>query len=432
MTQLPPANRRLPLFRPEAMQATQSQWLGSIQVTNPPSFGYMTAGAVALAAMLAAFAAWGEVTRKSVVQGVLLPAGGLINVSAPQAGTVAEILVREGDVVRAGQAIVRLVSERVTSAGDAGAVQAQAIAARRASLDSERRLVEQSMALRQDVAARRQQSLAAEERQLAAELEMHQLRMQLAQRTVARNQQLARDGFVSPSQVQQREEELLDLQLRERTARRTLQAVQRDLQATSAEIRALSNQAQTSLTQIDRALAALTQEAAETYGRQGVVVTAPLDGRITTVLLNKGQTAQSAQTLVSLVPTSHERGQDGASELQAHLFAPSRTSGFIRPGQMVWLRYDAFPYQKFGMARAEVIAISHSPIAATDAPMARPTNEPVFRITARLPAQHLVAYGRNMPLAAGMRLEADVQHESRRIWEWLLEPVMAVARPSSS
>ncbi len=424
-----PAVTRPPLFRPEVLQAAQSQWLGSIRVGRPPGFMLVTCGALALAGALAAFAAWGEVTRKATVHGMLLPAGGLINVSAPQAGVVADVLVSEGTLVQAGQPLMRLVSERITAAGDASAIQTQALQARRASLETERRLTEQSLTQRLDSAAQRQQSLQAEERQAMAELETHHLRLQLAQKTLERHQQLARDGFVAAAQVQQREEELLDLQLRERNAQRNLQALQRDLQSVHADRQALATQAQTALAQIDRNLAALREEAADAEGRHGVVITAPQAGRISALLLASGQAVQPAQTVLSLVPATQAAAPAAdAAELQAHLFAPSRTFGFVRPGQTVWLRYAAFPYQKFGMARGEVIAISRSPIAPADLPVAAQATEPMFRITARLPAQHLMAYGQPTPLAAGMRLDADIQQDRRRVWEWLLEPVLAIAR----
>ena len=47
-----------------------------------------------------------------------------------------------------------------------------------------------------------------------------------------------------------------------------------------------------------------------------------------------------ASALASLVPAG--------AQLQAHLYAPSSAVGFVRAEQPVLLRYQAFPYQKFG------------------------------------------------------------------------------------
>ena len=432
------AEKPLPLFRPEVLQARQAQWLGTIRIGRPLSFSLVTGAALAMAAALIAFACWGEVTRKVTVHGVLLPVGGLLNVAAPQAGVIAEVLVKEGDEVAAGQPLLRIKAERITAQGDAALLTAQALAARRTSLEAERRLTEQNLRQRQDALAQRLQSLQAEERQALAELDTHRLRLQLAQKSVDRHQQLAKDGFVATAQVQQKQEELLDLQLRERNAERNLQALQRDLQAARADRYGLDTQAQTALTQLDRSLASLGQEATELDSRNGLTLTAPQAARVSALTLGAGQAIQAGQTLVSLVPIkaadSADTNSGNPAELQAQLYAPSRTAGFVQPGQTVWLRYAAFPYQKFGMAEGQVLAVSRSPIAPQDLPSgqaqtlvaAAQANEAMYRITVRLPKQSVTTYGNQTSLAAGMGLDADVRQDSRKVWEWLLEPALAM------
>ncbi len=414
------------------MEARQAQWLGTIRIGRPLSFAVVTTAAVAMAGALIAFACWGEITRKTTVHGVLLPVGGLIHVTAMQSGVVAELLVKEGDEVVAGQPIARLRAERITTAGDAAMLTAQALQARRASLETERRLTEQNLRQRQDSIAQRLQSLQAEERQALAELETVRLRVQLARKTLARDEDLAKNGFLAAAQVQQRQEDLLDLQLRERNSERSLQALQRDLQAARADKLAADTQAQTALTQLDRALASLDQESTENDSRNALLITAPSAGRISAVPINAGQALTTGQTAASLVPFTKS---NKPIELQAELFAPSRTAGFVQKGQEVYLRYSAFPYQKFGISKGLVLAVSTSPIAPNDFPAgqsqalvaAAKANEPMYRVIVRLPGQDVATYGKKTKLNAGMSLEADIRQEAVRIWEWVFEPISAVA-----
>jgi len=423
------------LFRQEVLNARQAQWLGGIRIARPLSFSLVTGAALAMAAALIAYACWGEVTRKVTVHGVLLPVGGLINITAPQSGVVAELLAHEGDEVQAGQPLVRLQSQRITARGDAAVLTAQALATRRASLDTERRLTEQNLRQRQDAITLRLQSLQTEERQVHADLDTHHLREQMAQKSVERQQQLAASGFVASAQVQQKQEELLDLQLRARSAERNLQALQRDLQTARADKQAIDTQAQTTLTQLQRAGATLAQEAADNDSRNGLTITAPQAGRLSAVTLSAGQSVQVGQTLLNLVPQAKPGSANNPAELQAQLYAPSRTAGFVQVGQDVWLRYAAFPYQKFGMPKGHVTAVSRSPIAPQDLPTgqgqalmaAAQANEPMYRITVRLPEQSITTYGKPTALAAGMSLDADVRQDRRRVWEWLLEPALAAA-----
>lgn len=143
---------------------------------------------------------------------------------------------------------------------------------------------------------------------------------------------------------------------------------------------------------------------------------------------------QAGQTVASLVPSMSDRGTN-AAELQAQLFAPSRTAGFVERGHVVYLRYSAFPYQKFGMSKGFVEAVSRSPIAPQDLPAgqgqallaAAQANEPMYRITVKLPSQTINTYRHQTTLSAGMSIDADVRQDARNIWEWLLEPALAVA-----
>ena len=119
--------------------------------------------------------------------------------------------------------------------------------------------------------------------------------------------------------------------------------------------------------------------------------------------------------------------------LQAHLFAPSRTAGFVRPGQTVYLRYAAYPYQKFGLHSGRITAVSSTPFAPSELPpnlsqqlIAQVgSHEALYRINVQLDEQAIKVYGDSMPLKAGLTLEADVLQERRKVWEWVLEPVLA-------
>lgn len=425
-----------PLFRNEVLQAHQAQWLGSIRIGRPPSFAWVTGISLSMALALVAFAIWGEIAHKAKLPGLLMPTAGVLTVSAPQAGILTELLVQEGQLVTAGQPVMRLRSERTTALGDAAILNAQALAQRRQSLDTERLLTQQQQRQRHEALHDRMRSLASEERQAQAELETNQLRASLAAKSLARYAELEKDSFVSAVQLQQKQEELLDVQLRERNAERSLEALQRDIQTAKAELLDNETSSRTSLAQVDRGLASLSQESTENDARGGLTLTAPQAGRVSALNVHPGQPLQAGQTLMNLIP---ESALQGASSLEAQLYAPSRTAGFVKPGQVVWLRYAAYPYQKFGMAEGEVQSISQTPIAAQDLPVgqgqallaAAQTNEPLYRISVKLKKQSIDTYGNTQSLKAGMALDADVMQDRRAVWEWVLDPIISSALVAS-
>lgn len=422
------AQSEQPLFRDEVLLSRKTSWLGGINVARPIGFTWWAFGAAVLAGSLISFAIWGEVTKKATLHGILMPREGLVVVRAPQDGLLGTLPIQEGETVKTGQLLVRVRSVRTTVTGDATARNAAALSERARTFQTEKLLVQQQLQQRVIGLQDRLRNLQVEQRQAESELESSALRVKLAIKSVERYSELAKGGFISGVQEQQKQEELLDLQIRHKNAERSFQALHRDILSLEAERESIQTSTKSSLAQIDRNISALTQEVTENDARAELVVHAPFDGRISSLPLRSGQMVQSGQTLLSLTPQINS-----TTEFIAQLYAPSRTAGFVQVGQRVWLRYEAYPYQKFGMSLGEVTSVGQAPVAPVDLPIgqsqallsAANANEPLYQIDVRVRDQSVMAYGRPYPLKAGMTLQADVVQDRRAVWEWFLEPVLA-------
>jgi membrane fusion protein len=271
--------------------------------------------------------------------------------------------------------------------------------------------------------------IAALDIEISHSAQEHSLTLQrvaLAQKSLLRFQQMALEGFVSNVQAQTKQEELIDLQARLENQLRNTSTLQRELQSNQAERLNLDPQLRIELGQIDRAMASLQQESVENESRKSSRILAPHAGALSTLHVLEGATLHAGQTIASLLPQSQS--------LLAHLYAPTRTAGFIQPGQSVWMRLAAYPYQKFGLAKGTVMAVSGTPIAPQDLPHGQGTallasaqsNEPLYRVQVQLESQQVFAYGEPYSLRPGMSLEADVVQDMRGIWEWLFEPLLAI------
>jgi hypothetical protein len=177
--------------------------------------------------------------------------------------------------------------------------------------------------------------------------------------------------------------------------------------------------------EIDRRIGALDLESAAAAARREIVVSAPEDGVVTAIQTESGGGVNTSVPLLSIIPSG--------SKLKAQLFAPSRVVGFLRPGQRVLLRYEAFPYQKFGQYEGTVTSVSRS--ATSPSLLSQQvsgltslfgSNAPVYEINVALARQSVMAYGKPVPLQPGMQLEADVLIEKRRLIEWVLDPIFTL------
>lgn len=115
---------RSTLFRTEAVEHHRPTLVGAALGTRPLSFPLLTAGAVALAALVVLFACFGQYTKKARVSGYLAPSAGLIKVYAPEIGTLIEKRVTEGQRVKKGDPLFVLSTDQASS----GEPQAQAAA----------------------------------------------------------------------------------------------------------------------------------------------------------------------------------------------------------------------------------------------------------------------------------------------------------------
>lgn len=408
------------LFRPEALEGRRQEWLGRIQLIRPLSLATLTALVAVTAVAVGTYLSLGEYTRKARVSGYLVPDRGVIRLVPPQAATVVERHVVEGQAVKEGEVLFVLSMERATLRGDTQAAVQASLAARERSLQASSQ--QQSRLLESQSAAMQRQihDMRQELAQIEAEVGLQRQRLAMGQRTQAQWESLRKDNFMSEAQVSAKAEEVLGLDAQLKRLERQSAAQQREIGNLEAQLRELPLRTQAAQGEIERDLAVVAQRAAESESQTQIVVRAPQDGVVTAVVAERGQPAQPGVALASLLPSD--------TRLQAHLFAPSSAVGFLRAEQSVQMRYQAYPYQKFGLQGGHVLQVSRTPLQASElAGLSLPvTNEPLYRITVSLDRQAVQAYGQAQALVPGMQLDADVLLDRRRLIEWIFEPVLSV------
>src|ERR1043165_3843121 len=130
------------LFRQEAIDAQREKFLGDATIARPVPFWVFTALAAGTALLLIAVALWGQYTRRERVEGYLALDSGAARVLIPDAGRVTDLLVKEGDEVKAGEAMAKVSLDRTTGAGTSTSeTVATEMQSRRANLEKEQERV---------------------------------------------------------------------------------------------------------------------------------------------------------------------------------------------------------------------------------------------------------------------------------------------------
>ena len=413
------------LFRVEALDQARPTAYGTILLARPVSHLALTVLFAACALALVAFFASFSVTRKAKVQGVLLPDKGLIRVGPSQAGVLSERRVQEGQIVKAGDVLFVLVSERANRAlGNAEASIAALLQRRHDSFVADRDELHVQARQRTDAARRKIEALAGERSGIDRQVTLQQARVALAENAWKRTVELGAQNFVSAVQVQDKQAEWMDQQQKLADLERARAAVGRDIAALQDEIRDLAVQGRRDREAGERSIGDTERDLAENDARRLVLVRAPQDGTVTAITADLGQSVLANQGLASILPAG--------SELEAELYAPSRAAGFLHPGTEVMLRYQSYAFQKFGQSRGVVREVSSTAMRPDEMalPGAALTGnagpEPLYRVRVKLPRQVVTAFGAEFALKAGTAVDASLLLETRRMHEWVLEPLYTI------
>jgi membrane fusion protein len=415
----PPRPATRSLFRQEAIDAQREKLLGEVSKARPVPMWVFTVMLAVAAVALVVFAFTGEYTRRERVDGYLELDIGAARVSAPEASVVAELMVKEGDEITAGQPIARLSQERTTATGaNASELVRQELSGRLRSLESEQA---QAVLMGEQQAAqarKRVDDVKKELDQAGAEVQSQQQRLASAQQESQRSTQLVKEGLYSEAMMRERRNDVLDQTTKLESLRGSRAAVERELRAAQAELPLIDIRTRTQQQQLDQRKSELQQTLVQEEAHSDSAVRAPITGIVTNIAAARGDSVAADATLATIMPKG--------SGLHAQLLVPTRAIGFIEPGNQVVLRYDAFPFQRFGQYRGRVTSVGRTVWSAGEKVGTLPAREPVYRIEVALDRQTVGTGAQEFPLRPGMLVNADILLEKRTVFEWVFEPVLAL------
>jgi membrane fusion protein len=405
------------LFRQEAIdfQQHQRQWgnVASIQPLSTKLVAWFLTASVAILAILLFVA---QYSRKETAVGYLTPSTGTAKIFAAHRGTIKEVHVEEGDMVREGQPLLTIETNQIAADGvDVNASMMETLVAQKELLAKNIIAEEQRAGSERERLTALVQGLETEISELQAQVKIQSERLRVAESDVASADQLRSKGYITEVEFKRRWVQMLDQRQGISALKQQLAARENQLTETRFSLRQLPTVMAQKVQTLRSELAATEQRMAEVHGRRAYVIRAPTAGRVSTLQATLGQNADPQRLQLEIIPEH--------AVLQAELFVPARAIGFIEPGQAIRVLYDAFPYQHFGTYTGRVIKVSQTLLTSTDAAGPIALREPAYRVTAALDRADIDAYGKRIALQPDMLLKADIILEKRSLVSWLMTPL---------
>lgn len=272
------------------------------------------------------------------------------------------------------------------------------------------------------MARERHDSVRREISSLRTELAIREQQSALASTALEKLSTLEGTGYIADFQLRQYKDAAFDQLRSVAAAERQIILSERTLQDVMQEIHAATDKRSAASLEYERQSEDLKQQVFENETLSTLTITSPSDGTIATVLRDRNQKVELGQNIVSIIP--------GSGELEARLLVPSSAIGFLIDGGQVQIRYDSYPYQKFGVQLGTISRISRASLATEELGMLTQAaaTTPMYLVSVRLSKQSIRINGKDVHLRPGMGLSADLIGENRSLLGWMLSPAESLRR----
>lgn len=349
---------------------------------------------------------------------VLVPERGADPVRTLHDGIVTSVRVADAETVESGAVLFRISSELVGDRTAERAALGASLSGGEARLANERQEYESQRRADDEEVGRLQERMSS----LASQTVLKERQVEIAREIALRQQRSHDEGLTSwiEASKPRLEAERLAVELEEARA----EAVE-----TRAGVARLRFEMASRRAAFNEIVRSVKEDLERTRARKGMLdgeasrdgnaltVAAPCGGTIVKLFVkNAGAVVRSSDVLAEIVCRE--------DRLQAELMVPQRGLALLRVGQLVKLRYEAFPHQRFGVRHATLHWIS--PTASLPAPGG------AFRAIAHLDEQTLPIGGQPLPVLPGMAGQASIVVGRRTLASYAMEPLRTIREAVST
>ncbi|NVJ61930.1 MAG: HlyD family efflux transporter periplasmic adaptor subunit [Gammaproteobacteria bacterium] len=402
------------IFRKEVINAMTSRH-GEIVLIRPVSFTAVTVFIAFLLFCIFLFLIFGQFTRSIPVKGVLRSSQGDTEVMPYQPGIVDEMFVEEGQYAEKGTPLYKI---RTDKQGEDGSVNTKLILSLKESID----LMHEKIAYQEELneldieeLKRSIVTLKSKADNADEEIEIKNDYMKLLSSELSIISKLKAKKQVTQTEYNVKYAQLLEARLALKALKRSKLEFLERAESAEKNIRNITVQGKTMIVEYQQRLTDLQRELASKESDKFYIITAPKSGVAANVFAKKGTFVEVNKPLMVLQPKDNQ--------LVAEVYIPTSAIGQVKVGNSIKLRYQAFPYQKFGMFAGEITNISSTLIQPYQAEVEELVEAPSYRAIVQLKQQNIDFKNTEIRLQTGMLLDADVIGDTRSMLGWIFEPV---------
>lgn len=409
------------MFRQPAVDHYKAKWTGkALLLKGIPLWSVVTVCLLFLI-ILYLFISQLSYERRTRVVGETISVPRAVNLFSPQQGFISQVFVKAGDKVIEGQPLFQLKVDKTTHSGSVS--------------ESQRREIHQQISTIDNIITGLKNNKVATLASLAKEKEQYQQATAhsstiiteaekgaaVMKKSMEDYRQYLKKGLINQEQLTsqislyyQQQGDLLALHSQNEQNQLRLSQVESEIQTKSAEF-------DQQIWQMNIQKFQLKRELASTDVSGALLMTSPVNGLVDAINVDNGLMVEKGRELVQIIPGNIEK-------YLLQLWVSDDALPYLKMGDVVNIRYQAFPAEKFGLFAGKIISIAKTPAAAREnagksVPEATPKASNSRYKVLILPEQQVITTGgKTFPLTSGMQAETTLFFEKRKIWQWIISP----------
>ncbi|WP_186368071.1 HlyD family efflux transporter periplasmic adaptor subunit [Yersinia kristensenii] len=411
------------MFRQETFDYQKTKWTGKALLISGVSPWIVAVVSLAIIIILLVAIIFGNYTRRINVYGEVTTLPRPINIFAPQQGFITKSWVNVGDEVVKGQAIYQIDVGKVTDSGRVSQSNQQAINRQLVQVKNIIHKLKINKKTTLDNILSQKKKYEAAYKQSYQWVKDSRKNVESMRKTVENYSQYQRKGLITKEQ----ENNQLYSYYQQQGASQSLysQNMQEALQITNLDSEIITRAADfdNQISQYELQYGDLQKQLAEADATGILIINAPVDGRIESLSVTMGQMINVGDSLAQLVP-----GTEPFYYLV--LWLPNGAVPYITAGDRVNVRYDAFPFEKFGQFPGRIETLSSVPASTQEMASYNSTplhhsssgTESYYKILVALDKTQFHYQGKTLFLTGGMKAQSTLFLEKRSLYQWMFTP----------
>lgn len=416
------------LYRTEAIEYKRHHWRGkALLLAGLPAWLIVLLSTLFLIALIVAVI-FCKFTQRIDVKGEVITLPHSINVFSPQQGFIIKQYVKIGDLVKKNQPLYEIDVSRNTSSGNVSAAQVESINEK----------IYNSEEIIKKLVHNKKQTLNALNEQLKTSTDSLKVTIRMLQNTqaglkkmhdnLASYDKYLSDGLITKDQYNYQH----SLYFQQQSAYQSLVSQKMQLES---QITQLNSDKVTKAADFDNQISSqynqtndYKNQLIESNANGNLIVKATADGRIESLSATQGQTVDNGSSLAQIKPI-------GNVEYYLILWLPNNSIPYLKIGDSINIRYDAFPADKFGQFPGEIISISSMPASRQE--MSEYTNVnngstqqelALYKAIVKIKDKEFSYKGKTLSLSNGLKAQAVVFLEERPLYMWIFTPIYKISQ----